>query len=379
MSRNFGYPSFARRFAANFPTWNYLLIQIFFWFISYLFLGILAHLVIITVAPLQHVYLDWRGDLIIAAFLGFCTGVISGFVDQLLEKRFFINKAIGVVILIKAVIALFVFVILISFVRYSIYPFLVRKLLRVDNVITLEQSWEHFFQLMLIYNIAAGLLISFINQVNKKFGPGVLLPLLLGRYRSPREEKRIFLFMDLKSSTPIAETLGHLKYSAFIRDSFMDINTMLSSYHAQIYQYVGDEVVVTWTVSEGLQRLSCVRFFFACEEKFKERSAHYIKHFGQVPEFKAGLHMGKVTVVEVGNIKRDIAYHGDTMNTAARIQSVCNQYNKRFLISKYVFDNSEIGKYYYTESLGMIELKGKNQPVEVASIESVRTIPVKRS
>lgn len=379
MSSKFGYPGFARRFAARFPTWNYLLMQIFYWFIAYMFLGVLARLVIFTVMPFQHVYLDWRGDLTIAGFLGLWTGVISGFVDQLLENRFFINKAIVVVILIKSVIALFVFIILISFVRYSIYPFLARRFLHVENIITFEKSWEHFFQLLLIYNIAAGLLISFINQVNKKFGPGVLLPLLLGRYRSPREEKRIFLFMDLKSSTPIAETLGHLKYSAFIRDSFMDINTMLSSYHAQIYQYVGDEVVVTWTVSEGLQRLSCVRFFFACEEKFKERSAHYIKHFGQVPEFKAGLHMGKVTVVEVGNIKRDIAYHGDTMNTAARIQSVCNQYNKRFLISKYVFDNSEIGKYYYTESLGMIELKGKNQPVEVASIESVRTIPVKRS
>jgi adenylate cyclase len=178
--------------------------------------------------------------------------------------------------------------------------------------------------------------------------------------------------MDLKSSTQIAERLGHMKYSAFIRDSFMDINTMLSSYRAQVYQYVGDEVVVTWTVNDGLQKLSCVQFFFACEEKFKERSAHYLKQFGQVPEFKAGLHMGKVTVVEVGNIKRDIAYHGDTMNTAARIQSVCNQYNKNFLTSKYVFENSEIEKHYFTESLGLIELKGKNQPVEIASIENVR-------
>jgi len=375
MSRNMVYPGFARRFAANFPTWNYLLTQIFFWFVSYLFLGVLARLVIFTVSPFTPVYLDWRGDLTIAGFLGFFTGLISGFLDQVLEKRFFINKAIWVVTLIKVIIALIVFIILISFVRYSIYPFLVRKLQGVYTVTTLEKSWEHFFQLLLIYNMAAGLLISFINQVNKKFGPHVLLPLFLGRYRSPREEKRIFLFMDLKSSTQIAERLGHMKYSAFIRDSFMDINTMLSPYRAQVYQYVGDEVVVTWTVREGLQRLSCVRFFFACEEKFKERSAHYIKNFGQVPEFKAGLHMGKVTVVEVGNIKRDIAYHGDTMNTAARIQSVCNQYNKRFLTSRNIFENSEVEKYFYTESLGSIQLKGKNQPVDVSSIESAKAIP----
>jgi adenylate cyclase len=57
---------------------------------------------------------------------------------------------------------------------------------------------------------------------------------------------------------------------------------------------------------------------------------------------------------------------------------MCNQYNKNFLTSKYVFENSEIEKYYNTNSLGLIELKGKNQPVEVASIENMRSIPAKR-
>ena len=110
---------------------------------------------------------------------------------------------------------------------------------------------------MLIYNIAIELLITFINQVNKKYGPGVLLPILLGKYRSPKEEERVFLFMDLKSSTLIAETLGHLKYSAFIRDSFMDINSILSKYNAQVYQYVGDEIVITWPIAGRRRNVPC--------------------------------------------------------------------------------------------------------------------------
>ncbi|MEO7769194.1 MAG: adenylate/guanylate cyclase domain-containing protein, partial [Ferruginibacter sp.] len=209
-------------------------------------------------------------------------------------------------------------------------------------------------------------------QVNKKYGPGILLPLLLGKYRKPKEEERIFLFMDLKSSTSIAETLGHLKYSAFIRDSFMDINTVLPAWNAQIYQYAGDEIVLTWTIEEGMEKFSCIQFFFSCEEKFNARSAYYLKHYGQVPEFKAGLHRGKVTVVEVGDIKRDIAYHGDTLNTAARIQSVCNLYHKSFLTSVHVVENTTIEKYFKTESIGMVGLKGKNLPVEIASISRLR-------
>jgi adenylate cyclase len=222
---------------------------------------------------------------------------------------------------------------------------------------------------MLIYNIAIESLITFINQVNKKYGPGVLLPILMGKYRSPKEEEMIFLFMDLKSSTFIAETLGHLKYSAFIRDSFMDINSVLSKYNAQVYQYVGDEIVIIWPIAVGLREAMCIEFFFACESKFTERAVHYDQQYGQIPEFKAGLHMGKVTAVEVGDIKRDIAYHGDTLNTAARIQSICNNYDKKLLSSAYVLQNMQLNKGFKIESMGTVMLKGKTEPVEIASIE----------
>ena len=80
--------------------------------------------------------------------------------------------------------------------------------------------------------------------------------------------------------------------------------------------------------------------------------------------------MGKVTAVEVGDIKRDIAYHGDTVNTAARIQSVCNQFGSSFLTSQSIVSNSAIREFYEVRSLGMISLKGKSQPVELFSIQS---------
>jgi adenylate cyclase len=175
------------------------------------------------------------------------------------------------------------------------------------------------------------LLISFINQVNKKYGPGVLLPLLFGRYRTPKEEERIFMFMDLKSSTATAEKLGHLKYSSFIRDCFSDINEVLFPSRAQVYQYVGDEIVVAWPEHAGLKYYFCINFYFACKNQFSLRAQYYLTNYGLVPEFKAGLHSGMVTAVEIGELKRDIAYHGDTLNTAARIQSVYNEYGKSLL------------------------------------------------
>ena len=95
-----------------------------------------------------------------------------------------------------------------------------------------------------------------------------------------------------------------------------------------------------------------------------------MENYGFVPQFKAGLHLGIVTAVEVGEIKRDIAYHGDTLNTAARIQSICNQYDKIFLVSGDAVDFIKMEDNYHVESLGDITLKGKNEPIGVYSIES---------
>jgi adenylate cyclase len=366
----------ARRFIARLPVFTFILSQVVYWMIAYVFLAILAYLVLLTAGPALHAKISISATLAVALFFGFFYGIISGCISWFFGRKFFYKKALWIVVIGKAIIAILIFIILISLVRFTVYPSLQENYFSGTDPVSLERSWEVFFDLLLVYTIVIGLLINFINQVNKKYGPGVLLPILLGKYRKPREEDRVFLFMDLKSSTSIAETLGHLKYSAFIRDSFMDINSLLATYNAQIYQYVGDEMVITWTIEEGMKKFSCIQFFFACEEKFKSNAGTYLKRYGQVPEFKAGLHMGKVTAVEVGDIKRDIAYHGDTLNTAARIQSVCNTYNKKMLTSAHIWENTGIEKYYKTESLGVIALKGKNKPVEIISMTRLPIQPV---
>ncbi len=75
-----------------------------------------------------------------------------------------------------------------------------------------------------------------------------------------------------------------------------------------------------------------------------------------------------VTAVEVGEHKREIAYHGDTLNTVGRIQSVCNEYNRSLIISQYLLDKVGPHPSMQTESLGMILLKGKIEKVGLAGV-----------
>ena len=201
-----------------------------------------------------------------------------------------------------------------------------------------------------------------------KTGPRVTLNLLLGRYRNPREEMRVFMFIDLKSSTTHAEKLGHIQYSKLIRDCFFDLTDSAIKHRVEIYQYVGDEAVLTWTRDKGLEANRCIHAYFDFQEAIKQRSDYYEQQYGLAPEFKAGVNSGPVVVTEVGVVKREIAYHSDVLNTAARIQSKCNELGERFLISSRTQSLLQTDQSLSFESVGEIALRGKEETVELFAV-----------
>ncbi len=205
----------------------------------------------------------------------------------------------------------------------------------------------------------------FILQVAEKFGQGVLMNFLLGKYHRPRAEVRIFLLMDLRSSTAYAEKLGHTKYSQLIQDCFSDLTETVARHNAQIYQYVGDEVVLTWELAKGIDKDNCVNAFFHYDKSIHQRGEYYKQQYGLIPEFKAGVNLGDVMVAEVGELKKEIAYHGDALNTAARIQEKCNEFARRILISERVRDALDGSREYDFRAVGSFRLKGKEKPVSI--------------
>lgn len=212
-------------------------------------------------------------------------------------------------------------------------------------------------------------LTQFFLQVNSKFGQGVLLNFIKGKYRRPQIEERIFMFVDLKSSTTIAEALGNERYHRLLKDFFRDITNPVLYNRGQIYQYVGDEVVVSWPLKAGIEDHHCLNCYFDMRAAVQENAASYQARYGLVPEFKAGLHFGTVTAGEIGVIKRDITYSGDVLNTAARIQSKCNELGVFILASRDLTNLLGPLDKFETKSLGYISLRGKEEELELCTIE----------
>jgi adenylate cyclase len=211
--------------------------------------------------------------------------------------------------------------------------------------------------------IVLGTLIVLL--VNDKYGPGVFWDFLLGKYFHPKREERIFMFMDLRSSTTIAEKLGEHRYFNFLKDIFHHSTASILDAKGEIYQYVGDEIVISWKMHEGVDNAKCLNCFFEIQQILRLKDSYYKKSYdGIIPEFKAGLHCGYVVAGEIGVVKRDIVFSGDVLNTAARIQQKCNELGVNILLSNCLLEKLNFQtNTFEPKKIGDLELRGKEQKV----------------
>ncbi|MEO6347090.1 MAG: adenylate/guanylate cyclase domain-containing protein [Aquaticitalea sp.] len=306
--------------------------------------------------------------LMFGVLLGLMVAIVYTIIEFLFDKYLSKVLHLGFIVLIKSIIYL-----LFLIFSLTLIAFLAEDYINVD--FPNQRGWwisNRIFWLVTAYFIICSLLFSFVRLANDKFGKGVILNMLLGRYRKPREVERILMFLDLKSSTTIAEELGHLKYSRFIQDCFYYLNRIVNKHHAEIYQYVGDEAVLSWRMKRGTKNLNCLNLFFEFDDKLKRHSKYYMKKYGVVPEFKAGLHAGKIIIAEVGTIKKELAYHGDVINTTSRIQEQCNEHNESLLISESFLSLLNLTNNYKAISIGKEQLEGKSEELKLFAIHKVK-------
>ena len=169
------------------------------------------------------------------------------------------------------------------------------------------------------FSLFASVVILFVVQMHRIVGGRVLANIVLGRYYRPVREDRVFLFLDLKESTALAQRLGDVGVQALIARVFFDIDAIVLEHGGETHAYIGDEVIITWPLAECVDDARCLACVFAIEDTIAERGDEYRDRFGVAPAFRAGLHGGSVVASQFGDSKQGIAYFGDTINTAARI------------------------------------------------------------
>ena len=228
-------------------------------------------------------------------------------------------------------------------------------------------------RVLIIYSLAV-FITSLMRQLLQRMDRRRLLQLLLGGYQEPVTENLIFLFVDLKDSTKLAESLGNARYSELVRDFFRDVGGPITAARGEVYQYVGDEVVVTWPAARGLAYANCLHCFFEMQHRIEDRHDYYTRTYGVVPQFKAGAHGGPVTTVLVGTAHRELVHHGDVLNTTARIQAQCNALNSKFLISDALYQQVKAQPEFQFTSLGSHALRGKAGATVLVDVQELAAL-----
>lgn len=298
-------------------------------------------------------------------------GVLSWGLNILNDSIVFRKRSFAFLIFFN-VFALFISVVVFLFLmRWTTTLFGFTHLINVFASLSDSFSKIHFWGLMLYILVVQGVL-DFITQMTHMIGSRTLVHIILGYYRQPKTEERVFMFLDLQGSTAVAERLGHEQFCRLIQDCFVDLTQSALIHEVEIYQYVGDEAILTWNKAKATQNANCIQIFYDFNNTLLKKSAYYLKKYQYCPVFKAGLNMGEVAVAEVGTIKRNIAYLSDVLNTASRIEHLCNEIGKTLLISEEV--KQMLGDQvtdYKMEFADEIKLRGKNKLVKIYSVEKI--------
>ncbi len=242
---------------------------------------------------------------------------------------------------------------------------------------SLSQFTTRFFEdvfftrgfLILMADLALLTLISLILlEVTDKYGPGGFWSMMRGEYHRPQKESRIFIFLDINNATTIAEKIGHEQYFLLLKDFFADITNPVLANGGEIYQYVGDEVVLSWKASLE-NKIYALRFIRQAFYILRRRERYYTRQYSVAPTFKAGIHSGEVTSGFVGIIKKDLVYSGDTLNTAARLRGKCHELQQSFILSGEFMNDFHQPFAYKITGIGEMELKGRMEKERLFSLE----------
>lgn len=224
--------------------------------------------------------------------------------------------------------------------------------------------------LLIVVASLVTVLLVMLRHAAQIIGERSFRDIVRGRYHRPRAEERFFLFVDVVGSTPVAERMGPLAVHRYLDRVFQVASDAVDTHYGEIYQYVGDEMVVTWTVAEGCSEARPLACLFAVEAALSAAASGFEREFGTVPKIRAALHAGEVVTGEIGGSRRAIVFHGDVMNATSRIENATRTLGRNYLVSEDALARMQGSGRYALEDLGPQQLRGREALIRVYAVRA---------
>ena len=219
------------------------------------------------------------------------------------------------------------------------------------------------------FAVILALLVNFILEMSQLVGPKAVWNFVRGIYHKPIEEDRVFMFVDLASSTTIAEKIGNRKFLSLLNHFFSSLSDASIETGAEIYKYVGDEAILTWLSKDAAKEDRALECFFRFKNNLNLEEGIFRKEFDLVPEFRGAIHRGYVVSGELGVARKEIAYLGDVVNTTARLMETARDHGADLVVSQDFLELYIDGPSKFSmKPLGEESLRGKGETIQAFAV-----------
>lgn len=179
------------------------------------------------------------------------------------------------------------------------------------------------------------------------------------------------LFVDIRGFTPMSEVVSPLEVVEIL-NRYLDLTSRcILRNKGTLDKFVGDATMAIFNapIKQEDYIYQAVKTAWDMVKESHALNQELIEKYGRTVGFGIGIHCGQAVVGNIGaKIRMDYTAIGDTVNTAARLES--NAPAGQILISRAVADQLE-GRIKVTSLGNTIQLKGKAEGFEVLRLEGL--------
>jgi len=178
------------------------------------------------------------------------------------------------------------------------------------------------------------------------------------------EVHRSVLFSDIVSFTSIAEKMTPQETFSFVNSYLSRIGPIVRSHRGYIDKFIGDGVMALFTESAT----DAVAAAVGMQSEFKSYNLGAAQQGDQKIEVGIGIHTGSMMMGTLGEANRlEGSVFSDTVNLAARLESLTRLYGAKLLISEQTYEDIDKDQ-FFARLIDTVTVKGKKQPVKVYEI-----------
>jgi adenylate cyclase len=185
------------------------------------------------------------------------------------------------------------------------------------------------------------------------------------------------LFSDIRGYTTLTENLEAEEVVSMLNEYFESMVEAVFKHKGTLDKYIGDAIMAVFGSPLPLEEHAWMAVQTSLEMRHRLQDFNQRRYLANKPRINIGIGINSDTVISgnIGSSKRmEFTAIGDGVNLGSRLESVSKQYGCDIIISDNTYQPCQND--VWARELDYIRVKGRNEPVAIYELVSLRSDPI---